>query len=317
MPQKLTDRISRRRKVVFMYSHRYTEGGGTVMRGYQLSGIMRKHLGDKYKVSYLPIGKYPKSNVIFMPKMTIFTINKLQLRLLKSLGNRIVFDPIDERIPDEKLQFADCIVAASREAVNVYIERYPEKYIATIDHHVDPRINMSVHRLKKPNIGYFGEPANTIITPAIQKYVDVWRVDTSSQKETEWINKISSYNVHYAIRKTRDLDDCKPATKIFTAARCNANVIVQDTEKEAIRWLGDGYPYIIRGKVTESSILEMLEYVRNSYGSEEWRSALKVMDSINERVSDVNIANQVDIVLTKLSRGSRRSSRLFSIPREV
>lgn len=104
------------------------------------------------------------------------------------------------------------------------------------------------------------------------------------------------------MRNRRDFDDFKPATKIFTAAYCRANVIVQESEAEAIRWLGEKYPYIIRGEVSDASIENMVERVFNTYKKDEWYQSLESMDSIRNKLTNERVINQFSRMLDTLNR---------------
>jgi hypothetical protein len=240
-------------KVFFMYAPEYKEGGSTVMRSFQLAEIMKRHYGNQYLVknvsSATPIIFAPRRGVCICVKMAIIDSTSQYLKALKTRGNIIVFDPVDAIVPDEKMEIADGILASSLEGYDFYKRKYPRKRVFLVNHHVDPRIT-PVEQAGL-SIGYFGELGNTIITEAIKNKVDFVSVDTSSQNNLDWLNALSGCSAHYAIRKRQDFDGFKPATKVFTAARCNAIVIIQDSEKEAVRWLGLDYPYLIHGDVTE------------------------------------------------------------------
>ena len=140
--------------------------------------------------------------------------------------------------------------------------------------------------------GYFGELLNAVLTPKIIKKVDVVPVDNTNQNDF-WLRELPKYNFHYAIRQTRDVYPNKPFVKGFTAAHCNANILIQDSEKEAVRWLGKDYPYLVHGEVTEKKILEMLKYAKKSFGSEVWIRGLETMRKIREKTSEEAIGKQL------------------------
>ena len=140
-------------------------------------------------------------------------------------------------------------------------------------------------------VAYFGELANTIIDPNIENIVDFINVDTSRQN-ADWLNKLADYNMHYALRQHRKIDQFKPFLKGFTAAHCHSNIIIQDTQKEAMLWLGEDYPFLLKNEPTISNILKHLEYVNTIQGSPEWEQGLEVMEMIRGQISNQNIARQ-------------------------
>ena len=282
------------REVYFVYSQRFRESGSTVMRGFQLSEIARKFLTTRYSVSYSPFETQFKDSILFLTKGVLKTINLEGLEVLKNNGNCLVFDPVDEDIPKGYEEYADVIVAASRTAFDDYRKAFPDKRVVLVDHHVDPRV-LSLNipsRTRKFRAGYFGELVNTVISPEIEKRVDFIPVDTSKQAD-EWFKKLPPYTLHYAIRQKRDLDNHKPFLKGFTAAACKANIIIQDGQTEALKWLGNDYPYLLKKPPTESNIVEMLDYARESYGSKEWMRGLAIMEDIARKTSDEAVGRQL------------------------
>lgn len=261
------------------------------MRSKQLSQIVRSELATLgYRVRHKVIHDGYKNSIIYLPKMAILTSTEQTLARLKQRNNTLIFDPIDGRIPEELMKFADCIVAASWEGYGLYSSRYQTKLIHKIDHHVDPRIKpLSDH--KAFNVGYFGNLSNTVITEKIEEYVDIVPVDTSSQKNLSWIEKPPLYSMHYAVRSYKENDGVKPATKIFTAAVCGSNVIIEKSNKEAVYWLGKDYPYLC-DDTSEDSIIKTLQYARDTYGGTQWVKGLSVMNKVKDAVSYEMISKQ-------------------------
>lgn len=282
-----------KKKVVFVFSPQYRYGGGTVMRGEQLSQIIASSKFNDYRVLFEPATNKFKNRLLFMTKMAVTTASIEDLNVLAKNNNILLFDANDGRIDDEKIKHADAIIVSSKTGLVNYRDRYPGKKVVLIDHHVDPRIYPNSTRDDSaPSIGYFGEPANAIITENISKLVDIIPVDTSSQDNMRWLDKIANYSIHYAVRKRQNFDDYRPATKIFTAAYCGANVIVQESEEEAIGWLGGDYPYIIKGNPTEQSIIEMLVKATDSFGGDEWGRGLDIMRNIRSTMTNDRIIEQ-------------------------
>ena len=289
-------RLTKRRKLYFLFSSKYRYGGSTVMRGKQLSVMAKKNLRKEYDVKFVTMNQPFKDSYLFFTKMAMQESTEGQLIQFKKDNNKIFFDVNDGKIDENKIKYADSIVVSSSVGSREYKKRYPNKRIILVDHHVDPRIKPlreKGEKRKEAKIGYFGELTNTIVSERIAEIVDVIPVNTASQNDLSWIKQIRKYNVHYAVRKKQVFDDFKPATKVFTAAYMGANVIIQDTEEEAVSWLGQDYPYIIKGGISEDNIIKTIQDVRSDYGNEQWSYGLEVMAEIKNKLTEDGIMSQL------------------------
>jgi hypothetical protein len=281
------------KNVIFVYDDELRYAGSTVMRGEQLSKIAKLALGGSTNVYYLSSKNEFKRSTLFLTKWALKKISHESLARLKKKGNKLIFDPVDSAIDTEQVRYADVIVAASRTAFEDYQKEFPLKRIALVDHHVDPRLKQLdwSNRPTKFSAGYFGETVNTIASGNINKMVDFFQVDTSKQTN-DWLEHLPDYSMHYAIRQIRKNDNHKPFLKGFTAAFCGANILIQDTQKEALLWLGKDYPYLLHGEVDEKTIIGALERAKEGYGSDKWTRGLDVMRDIKEQTTDSIIGKQ-------------------------
>lgn len=277
----------------FIYSESSRHYGSTVMRGEQLSKIAQKALGKR--VYFTSTDYQYKNCILFLTKWAIYKLNEKDLQELKIRQNKLIFDLVDGELPADKIKFADVVVAAADSIYQKNKRSLPKSVkVVSIDHHVDPRIRFvdwSI-RPKKLRVGYFGELINTLITPKIKQRVDFIPVSNTTQND-DWFKELPKYNLHYAIRQKRDVYPNKPFLKGFTAAHCDANILIQASEKEAIKWLGKDYPYLLRGKVTEEKILKLLDHIQKSYGSKEWERGLVIMRGIRAKTSEEAIGKQL------------------------
>lgn len=277
----------------FIYSQSSRHYGSTVMRGEQLSKITQKTLGKR--VYFTSTDYQYKNCILFLTKWAIYKLNEKDLQELKIRQNKLIFDLVDGELPTNKIKFADVVVAAADSIYQKNKRSLPKSVkVVSIDHHVDPRIRFvdwSI-RPKKLRVGYFGELINTLITPRIKQRVDFIPVSNTTQND-DWFKELPKYNLHYAIRQKRDVYPNKPFLKGFTAAHCDANILIQASEKEAIKWLGKDYPYLLRGKVTEEKILKLLDHIQKSYGSKEWERGLVIMRGIRAKTSEESIGKQL------------------------
>lgn len=277
----------------FIYSESSRHYGSTVMRGEQLSKIAQKVLGKR--VYFTSTDYQYKNCILFLTKWAIYKLNEKDFQELKIRQNKLIFDLVDGELPTNKIKFADVVVAAADSIYQKNKRSLPKSVkVVLIDHHVDSRIRFvdwSI-RPKKLKVGYFGELINTLITPKIKQRVDFIPVSNTTQND-DWFKELPKYNLHYAFRQKRDVYPNKPFLKGFTAAHCDANILIQASEKEAIKWLGKDYPYLLRGKVTEEKILKLLDHIQKSYGSKEWERGLVIMRGIRAKTSEESIGKQL------------------------
>lgn len=282
--------LKRKQKVVFMYAPRYEFSGSTIMRGKQLASIIKDHYGATLNVSYKSLSTRPKNSFIFLTKGAVTDITPEQIEELTKRGNYVVLDPVDNPLNEIKAHLASGVVAASLEAYDDYKKGGFKSYF--VHHHVDTRLKRNSRSPSQSQLhcGYFGELINTIRTEHIASYVDFVQVDTGKQS-TDWLSEPPKYNLHYAVR-SNNVEAHKPFLKGFTAAACHANIIIQSDQKEAIRWLGDDYPYLLKPNPDEDDIIAMLTYIQKDFGSAQWHKALERMEFINTQISDRAIARQ-------------------------
>lgn len=285
----------RLRPIVFTFAPQYAGSGTSVMRGGQLSQLLAASGSTDRPVSFQAFSRRFKHSDLFLTKGVLKTVTPDELAHSSRRGNRIFVDPVDEDLSDEMVEQADVVVAASRTAEDAYQARWTSARVVLLNHHVDPRVDAALTLADRGEFddaraAYFGELENTVQTPDIAKIVDFVAIDTSRQDE-RWLSRLAPYNLHYAIRRTRALDRYKPFLKGFTAAACDANIVIQSTETEAARWLPADYPYWHHGEVTEKSILATLHNAREGFGGPDWLYAREAMNEIARQTSPSAIAS--------------------------
>lgn len=286
-----------RRRLDFVYSPEHRDAGSTVMRGGQLAEIVRAEAPRSWRISYSKLSGGFRDSTLILTKGALKVLDSDQLEELRRRGNRLIFDVVDEVPPATTSEFADVLIASSIEAFVAYSREFSSTRVCLVNHHVDPRIDTALAgRIGGPvnqaKIAYFGEPINAVLTPEIRTRVEIVTVDTSRQ-DTEWMGMLGSFNVHYAVRRTRDLDRFKPFLKGFTAAHVGANILIQDSQTEALHWLGNDYPYLLKGDVEEAAILNALALVEESFGSKQWFQALDRMREVKSRLEPRRIAREL------------------------
>lgn len=270
------------------------------MRGEQLCNLLSNQ-SDKCNVSYSTYYEC-KNKILFLTKGFLKTTMPEILRKMRLNGNIILADFVDEPPNLLLIDEIDVLIASSIKSYIYYKIKWSEKPSFHITHHVDPRI--AQFKIKKAfyglKIGYFGETVNTKITNEISKYVDFTRVNCNESTDNEWMTKLNDYNCHYAIRQYRKHDGFKPFMKGFVAAHCDANIIVQRNESDALYYLGADYPFLIDDNAPETEILTMLHRVQESYGDADWKHGLDVMREVKERSSNTFVLNEFLQVIESL-----------------
>ncbi len=283
------------RNVEFLYTLRTRNVSSTVMRGEQFSATYGRTAGRDRRVRYMPLVlSTARESVLFFTKGAAARATPRQLAALKRRGNILCFDIVDEVPPPTTDEFADVIVAMSRVGLEDLRTTRPEKRSEVIDHPVDPRIEaMGLAAPNELRIAYFGEIYNTVITDEIARRVEFTEVG-AGKRSTDWLDRLKGTAAHYAVRQRFKIDHIKPFIKGFTAAHCRANVVIQESNPEAIVWLGADYPYLVRGEVTETSILSTLQLVQDSFGTDVWRDALARMEPLRHASAGATVAGQFE-----------------------
>lgn len=278
-------------RLVFLYAEQYKGAGSTVMRGFQLANLAR-HALRRHSVRIRALGTRTANATVFLTKGALRVATPTQLDDLLHRGNRLLFDPVDEVPPGTTARFADVLIASSLTAFEEYGRRFPGTRVALLNHHVDPRIDMTPVHHSTFRAGYFGERVNAELTDRIEEKLDVVPIDTS-RHDSAWLSSIRDYSFHYAVRRHRELDHYKPFLKGFTAAHCGAPVLIQRDQQEAVRWLGDDYPYLVDAPATEEQVLDALARAKADFGGPRWRLAESTMAGIRARTSVQRIGEEL------------------------
>jgi hypothetical protein len=269
-------------RLVFLYAEQSKGAGSTVMRGFQLADLAR-HALRRHSVRIRPLGARTTNATVFLTKGALRVATPTQLDDLLRTGNRLLFDPVDELPPDTTARFADVLIASSLTAFEEYGRSFPGTRVALVNHHVDPRIDTAPIQHSAFRAGYFGERVNAVLTQ---------RIDTS-REDSGWLSAIRDYSFHYAVRRHRELDHYKPFLKGFTAAHCGAPILIQRDQQEAVRWLGDDYPYLVDPPVSEEQVLDALAEAESDFGGPRWQLAQATMAGIRARTTAQRISEEL------------------------
>lgn len=297
--------MRRRQRVHFVYADRLARSGSTVMRGEQLSSLAARSLGRSASVQYSSLKQVFTRSTLFLTKGALKELTPQRGEELRAAGNRLLFDVVDEVVPPAIEHLPDALIASSMTAFDALSRQYPQLEVLLVNHHVDPRVQaLGIERGSQSfSAGYFGESINAVLPAAVRSRIDVVELDTS-RENAPWFDRLRDHSLHYAVRNTRELDAYKPFLKGFTAAWCWSNVLIQDSQAEAIRWLGDDYPFLVHlsddtdQAAVERTVLEALDSARQEFGSPIWEEGLDRMAGIRDRTSEHRIAREIRAALT-------------------
>ncbi|WP_158806328.1 rhamnan synthesis F family protein [Acidisoma sp. L85] len=283
--------------VWFLYGSKYVNSGSSVLRGSQLSEILRSVVPESRGVFYTSFDEI-SDKIIVLTKGYMAQVGEEGVRKLKERGNVLLADFVDARPNDEIIPFIDVLIASSLRSFVDYRRRYPTVRVHHITHHVDTRIVPGLVP-QKFSAGYFGELINTIATGEIRNVVDFVSVDTSTS-QSGWLNRLQDYSFHYAVRREREIDHFKPFLKGFVAAHCGANMLIQVNAGDARFYLGEDYPYLLPANPTPDEIVESLRNARDSIHGPEWRAGMAVMKEVKERSSRDYVVRELLYLLKTL-----------------
>ena len=287
--------------LIWIYNDSERHAASTIMRGQQLSEMAASHISPDLQVEYREAGSVgdTSGSIIIMTKGALRHLELEQLEQLKARDNIVCGDFVDLPIRQELVACLDSLIASSIKQYIDFSSTYPEKFVHLITHHTDPEIDDFSPFTSYCNIGYFGEISNAAYSLELQGIIDFNQINTR-YLDRKWIKKLETCNVHYAVRYKRHVDGYKPFLKGFTAARCQSNIIVQESESDALYYLTPEYPYLLKSDKL-SDVRDMIYNVQESFQGEEWFRALEIMEDVAERTSVRHIMGEIRNLLRILS----------------
>jgi hypothetical protein len=267
------------------------------MRAYQLADIARERLGARAEA--LVVGEKQledqRDALVILTKGFLKHATVDELARLKQRGNTICADYVDDPYRPELHDLCDIYIAPSiRQYVRI-ADAHPDKPVHLLTHHAQPRLAGMSGPEDYCNVGYFGEIVNARYAAELQGKIDFCLVDTK-HADSAWLQRLRHCNVHYAVRNRRPIDGFKPFLKGFTAAHCRSNIIVPRSEGDAIYYLTSDYPDLLEDE-SLNSVSYMIARVRASFGSDEWRRGLEIMDSVRRRSSPDQVAGELEALI--------------------
>ena len=283
-------------RIRFLFNEAYRNAGSTIMRGQQLSDIVRDRRGQKYEIEY-SLSVEVKDAILVLNKGFLKTVSPVTMLELKSKNVALLADYIDDPIRTELDEYIDVYVASSLLGYFRISHALSSGRCAILTHHADPRIAPGNLASRGATVCYAGELVNAQYREELPDLVDFIRVNTKNATD-EWISRLRQYNVHYAVRAPTQIvpRSYKPFLKGFTAARCGAQVIAAADDGDTLYYLGDDYPYLLRDTSLDA-VRETIRKALKDYGSKDWKYGIEIMNSIERRSSDRWIADEFDSLI--------------------
>ena len=271
--------------VVIVYHMPHANSATTELRARQLATIINRRYPDEFEVTHAGDSSGIRDQVVILLK---HAITDLSLDGLADLRRRniAVISAWEDSVPDPARALAvDANLTVSYRQTRDHVRMFPNLPTYLVGHHVNMLIRPSTPPMDSLRAGYFGDIANTYCPDSMRNLVDLVSLDTINV-EMNWIDRLPEYNCHWVVRRYRTEDDGgKPFLKGFVAARCGAVVVAGRNDDDALEYLGDDYPFYVRG--TDSPGLEyQMANIAAAFGGPEWRYAQEIMAQMAARSSD-------------------------------
>lgn len=269
----------------------YWSSGSSYLRTFQLAELAAQRLESVRVRELAELDGTVKDEVLVFNKsclQPLFLDGVLERLSALRRHNLCLADPIDLLLTDDVFHGFDGIVAASIGQAD-YTSSRVQCPVFLVHHHVDTRLPLQKRQLDRARAAYFGELSNTCHVDAVSDRVDFFSIDTTNSIDIPWARHLPFYNVHYCLRRVRETDGFKPATKLFLAASLDAPVVIERRNDEARRLLPADYPYFAESTGLDE-VRRVLRRVTETFGRDEWQQAKDAMAAIDcyrpERVLD-------------------------------
>ena len=284
--------------------------GSAHMRSIDLSRIVAPHLGPtlRAKVIVMPGAHYPKLQRIWArsrPRGGLYFMTKSALKMdaeasaeLKARSLGLCFDYVDHDLGTVDARAADvhvCSSYAQQEAIIALQQdgAFPQGPTQVILHNADSALyGLGFDKARASSAVYCGSAALTSIPARLGDEVEM--LDAKDRTAMNAVRgRLAEFTLHYCIRKTQEASMViKPFTKGITAAMCHANVVVSRDVPDAVRLLGEDYPFMAADN-SDGEVKDAFEHVKAAFGEPDWRRGLDAMAGLRAAVSGVALAGQL------------------------
>ena len=219
--------------------------------------------------------------------------------ILRSKSNGLAFDYVDADLTHGFSRKGDVHVCSSfaqeQRIISLQAQgKFAQGSTKVILHNPSHALqSLAIPRRDQFATVYFGTPSITHIPSALADQVTV--LDTRDHASfLSALPSLQRFSLHYCFRKNREVSDLvvKPFTKGITAAMCGANLITSRDVPDAVRLLGNDYPFLADGN-SDMAILDAHSRARMLFNGPEWAAGLERLKALREEVSGPTLARRV------------------------
>lgn len=252
--------------------------GSSLMRGNQIADYL-KHKGLDVEVI---------NNVTDEKDCVLIFVKALETHeAIKAADNNIcIYDPVDIFCTNQNMSQAASFphfhgVIFPTELQLNYFGNLFKGTLAVIPHHYHPGVQSRCEEYAAYpytfRLGYIGADFNHKFAHEIGDVVPIYH-------PYQWNDWAAFFTCHYSVREPNTSEALfKPATKVFTAAAVNANIITM-RDPDALAFLGEDYPYYV-DKFDANDVFRVIKKASEEFEDEEWYRGLEIMKSVRERTS--------------------------------
>jgi len=266
----------------FVCNPRQRTSGSTYLRGFQLAEIAANRLASVRIREIAELDRGVRDEVLVFNKSCLKppALDRV-LEALPGLRrhNACLADPVDLMLAEDVFGHFDGAIAASIGQAEHLSSRLSNP-VFLVHHHVDTRLPPGAREWDHARLGYFGELSNTWHVESVADRIDFFSVDTTNALDISWARHLRYYNAHYCLRRVREIDGFKPATKLFVAASLEAPAIIERRNDEVERLLPGDYPYFV-DSTDLSEVRRVLDRVVATFGKDEWMHAKASLAAID------------------------------------
>jgi len=269
-------RRSTLRPVIFV---KYYDKASTILAADQVSEALRAIGVESHSIYPDRIGEFRDAVMVFIKTSKLHHLLRARWQ-----GNRTVLDVHDTVIFKrglKNLRFFDGMILRNQRAFDDF--HRPDRADVNILLHWDPRFGPNTADPEQLNIGYLGGRRSAYYwgeVPGVG-YVD-----------RDFFERARPFNCHLSIRRAPKEYLYKPGVKVSTAGACEA-AIITTRDEASLELLGPDYPYYTGHELPE--VLETMDKVRDSFGSETWNRALTLTRAARDRTAlDVLVQQYLD-----------------------
>lgn len=286
--------------VAILYAEDYAASASTFLRGRQLANLVRAH--DPDGVDML----YTSDLAALRDRVVVVTKGALEVHSAEALAdlaarNIAVLGSWDDVFPEpDKVAVLTGSMTLSNRQTTDFARLFPDRPAFHVTHHVNTQVRATTPPMDRPRTGYFGLLRNTHRPESLAGLVDLIGIATASV-EMSWLDALPRYNCHWIVRRRgRAHDGWKPFLKGFLAARCNAVVVTGRGDDDALQYLGDDYPFYVRGLEPATLEYDMME-IAAAFGGPRWRLAREIMAQVAARSTDAVVVAEFRAMVRAVS----------------